>query len=569
MNGASLKKKFFLLFFSATLLFSEQLELFFQGNHHVTSSDLYEALDLQDPSFYEFYKEKPSIDSKTLLLVEQTLQDYYKTRGFFDAKITSTKDDAQITLNIQENTPIIIKHLCNHAELEQSGLIPFEVGAIFDANKFTQSKKELRHLYAKNGYCNAFIDAKAWIDKERKEAYLHYESRKNELCSFGAIKVIPSQSVEEEIVRSIVPLQSGMEFSSQRIAKSYEELYAYEGISKAIIDTEIVEENRVDATVSIIENENPLRLELGIGASSDEGAMASVGILHRNFFGNLKTLSLKSKVAQIKQNVVLTFDMPLTHHNTTGLEVGYENEHFLGFKEYKFFSHLFLKQRNEPHTLKESLVFDQIKTYESEDVTLFPPGQLFIISPKLEYAYDTRDKILEPSRGFFFKGEVMASQKSSLSDATYYKFKTTTGVIYPLQKTLLALKADYGTLKLTDGAIPTSYRFFAGGMHSNRGYGYRKIGPVNSFGDPLGFDSLLEATAELRWKMFGDFGGVVFSDNSYVGESSAPNYGNGYHSVGFGVRYKTPIGALAIDVGCDVENPSEQYAFHFHIGELF
>jgi len=564
-----LKKKFFLFLFFATLLFGEKLQLLFEGNQHVTSSELYESLDLHKPSFYEFYKEKPSIDERTLDLIIQTLKEYYKTRGFFGAEIASKKEDSNIVLTIKENEPIIIKHISNHAELDFSGVIPFKVGDFFDSNKFTQSKKDIRHLYANNSYCNASIDAKAWIDKEHNEAYLHYESSKNKECYFGNIEIVPSKNIDEEIVRSLLLMRQGTEFSSESVTKSYEELYAYEGVSKAIIDTEVVNENQVNATVSIIQNENPLRFEFGVGASSDEGAMTSIGLLHRNFLGNLKTLSLRSKVAQIKQNVILAFDMPLTNRNFTGFETGYENEQFLGFKEYKFFSTLYLKQRRGKHTVKENLVFDQINTYASDDEALFPPNQLFIISPKLEYAYDSRDKILDPSSGYFVKGEITASQKSTISDATYYKLKASSGTIYSLDNSTLALKAEYGTLKLTEGALPTSYRFFAGGMHSNRGYGYREIGPVNAAGDPLGFDSIMEATAELRFNVYGDFGGVVFSDNSYVGESSAPNYANGYHSIGFGIRYKTPIGPIAVDVGCDIEDPLKQYALHFHIGELF
>lgn len=557
-----------LLFFS-TLLFGEKLQLIFSGNHHISSSSLYESLDLREPSFYEFYKEKPSIDERTLELIIQTLKEYYKTRGFFGAEIASKKEDSNIVLTIKENEPVIIKHISNHAELDFNGVIPFKVGDFFDSNKFTQSKKEIRHFYANNSYCNASVDAKAWIDKERNEAYLHYESSKNKECYFGDIEVVPSKNIDKEIVHSLLLIRKGEEFSSESITKSYEELYAYEGVSKAIIDTEVVKENQVNATVSIIQNENPLRFEFGIGASSDEGAAASVGLLHRNFLGNLKTLSLKGKVAQIKQNAILAFDMPLANHNFTGFETGYENERFLGFKEYKFFSTLYLKQKRGEHVLKESIIFDQINTYQSDDEALFPLNKLFIVSPKLEYAYDTRDKILDPSSGYFIKGEITASQKSTISDATYHKFKVGGGKIYSLEGTILALRAEYGTLSLTDGALPTSYRFFAGGMHSNRGYGYREIGPTNSLGDPLGFDSIMEATAELRFKIYGDFGGVIFNDNSYVGESSAPNYANGYHSAGFGIRYKTPIGPIAVDIGCDVEDPLEHYAFHFHIGELF
>jgi len=565
-----LKKKFFLLLFFSTLLFGEKLQLLFDGNRHISSSELYLSLDLHQREFYEFYKENPQLELKTIDLVVQTLKDYYKTKGFFHAEVSYFVDRNNITITIEEKSPIIIKDISNNSDLGLNENIPFVVGDIFDSSKFTQSKKNIKHLYAKGGYCNASVDAKAWIDIEQNHAYLQYQSQKNKKCYFGKIDVSPSENIEEEIIRSVLYMQEGSEFSSHSITRSYEELYSYEGISKAIINTEVTKDELVDADVVVVENENPIRFEFGVGASSDEGAMVSMGIMHRNFLGNLKTLSLRGRAAEIKQNVILSFDMPLTKRNFTGFETGFENENFLGFKEYKFFSNLYLKHKREKHVFKESIIFDNINTYESDDEILFPLNQLFVTSAKLEYNYDTRDKILDPSRGHFIKSEIMGSAKGSISDATYYKYRVGGGVINSLNSTTLALKADYGTLKLIEGAIPTSYRFFAGGMHSNRGYGYRKLGPTNDAGDPIGFDSIFEATAEARFKIYGNFKGVVFNDNSFVAQSSgAPDFSSGYHSLGFGIRYMTPIGPIAVDVGFDVDNPKEQYAIHFHVGELF
>lgn len=564
-----MRKKFFLYLFVSTLLFSDKLELHFNGNTHINSSQLYSLLDLYEPSFYEFYKPPPSIDSKTIDFVIQTLKDYYKTRGFFDAIIDFKIDKESIFLVIQENKPIVIKDISNISDLELGSAISFKVGDIFDSERFVQSKKDIKLFYANANFCNPYLEAKAWIDTENNAAYITYESSKNKKCYFKNISIKPSRDIDENRVRSVLYIQEGMEFSLGAISQSYEELYSYEGISKAIIDTEISKDEFVDVSVSIVQNEKPLRFESGVGVSSDEGAMLSLGVLDRNFLGNLKTLSLKTRVTQVKQNIKLNFDMPMANRNFTGFEVGFENEKFLGFEESKVYLNGYLKQRRDKHTFKESLIFDNINTHKSEDIELFPINQLFVLSPKIEYAYDTRDKILDPSSGYFIKSELMGSLKGSVSDATYYKFKATGGTINSLEEATLALKANYGVIKLFDGELPTSYRFFAGGMHSNRGYGYRKLGPQNSMGDPIGFDSIFEATAEVRFKIYGDFKGVVFNDNSFLSQDSTPDFSSGYHSVGFGFRYLTPIGPIAIDVGFDTKNPTKEYAIHFHIGELF
>jgi translocation and assembly module TamA len=564
-----LRKKFLIYLLFSTLLYADKLELLFEGNNKISSSELYSSLELYEPSFYEFYIDKPSIETKSIDLIIQSITDYYKTKGFFHTSVSYVKDKSAITLKVDEKSPIIVKDISNISDIKSDETIPFKIGNIFDADKFTQSKKDIKLLYANANFCNASIDAKAWIDIELNEAHLKYESKQNKKCYFGRVKINAPKNIDEDIIRSILYIDENETFSVNKITKSYEELYAHEGVSKAVIETNVVHENIVDVNVEVMQNEKPLRFEFGVGASSDEGAMVSMGITDRNFLGNLRVLSLKTRVAEIKQTVKLNFDMPLVGRNFTGFETGYENEKFLGFKEYKFYSSAYLKQKRAEHTFMESILFDSIKTYDSEDELLFPPLRLFIVSPKLEYGFDTRDRILEPTKGYFINGEASGSLIGELSDATYHKLKATAGYIHSLQNSIAALKASYGTLMLLDGDIPASYRFFAGGMHSNRGYGYRELGPTNVKGDPIGFDSILEFTAELRFKIHGDFRGVVFNDNSYLGESSSPNYDSGYHSVGFGFRYMTPIGPIAIDFGFDVEDPTKQYAVHFHIGELF
>ncbi len=180
-----MKKKFLIFLLFSTLLYGEKLELFFDGNVKISSSELYGSLDLYEPSFYEFYIENPSIEPKTIDLITQTIKDYYKTKGFFHADVIYLKNDKFITIKIEEKSPIIVKNISNISDLDLSKNIPFKVGDIFDATKFTQSKKEIRLLYANKSFCNASIDAKAWIDIELNEAYLKYESAQNKLRAIG------------------------------------------------------------------------------------------------------------------------------------------------------------------------------------------------------------------------------------------------------------------------------------------------------------------------------------------------------------------------------------------------
>jgi outer membrane protein assembly factor BamA len=121
--------------------------------------------------------------------------------------------------------------------------------------------------------------------------------------------------------------------------------------------------------------------------------------------------------------------------------------------------------------------------------------------------------------------------------------------------------------------------FFSGGPGSNRGYAPRQIGPhgtvpfynhgqtINNVNGvdcaagsgtydsavcdlPLGGFTLWEASLELRFPLAGELAGAVFGDASDVSARRLSFRFNRPHlSVGFGLRYDTPVGPVRFDVG--------------------
>jgi outer membrane protein assembly factor BamA len=122
--------------------------------------------------------------------------------------------------------------------------------------------------------------------------------------------------------------------------------------------------------------------------------------------------------------------------------------------------------------------------------------------------------------------------------------------------------------------------FYSGGGNSNRGYPLRGVGPYGPVGflfptgvdctampvppaciRPLGGFTLWEASLELRFPIAGAFNAVAFADTSDVTRSVGNIRLNVPHlSVGPGLRYMTPVGALRLDIGYRV--PGAQYLGH-------
>lgn len=558
-----------LVFIALTLiLFAKPLPLLFSGNEKISSRDLYDTLGLRLPYAIEVWEDQPDLKPEMISQSITALTSYYRSKGYFATKITSEESNSAITFTIQEDEPIVVSSIQINSPIDVEHDIKLKVKALFDQDNFADSKTQIKKRYHDAGYCNGTFNSKAWVDIETHEAYVLFEATPNERCSFGPIIVESTPNIDGNVTASLLNFQEGDPYSLEAIQKSYESLYAQEGIARVTINDSDRNGSIVPISVGIDETEKPIRFSTGLGASSDEGFGGQIGIKHRNFFGDLKTLSLDGRFTQIKEEASATLAIPLHDHLFGYGEVGYSDEKFDGYRTESVYEKLTLKHQDTPTSMLIAILFDQAKTYESTNIKAFPESNVFIPSPMVELNIDTRDKLLEPTKGNWLNAKAQGSVYSSISDATYFKTLLSGAHIESFGDSIVAGRLKWGTLRLYEGEAPSSYRFYAGGMNSNRAYTYRDLGPKDINGDPLGFRSILEGTLEYRFPIYDSIRGVLFTDLTYGSDNYIPDYNIPYWAVGPGLRYVTPVGPIAIDIGID-PNDTTQYALHFRIGELF
>jgi len=125
--------------------------------------------------------------------------------------------------------------------------------------------------------------------------------------------------------------------------------------------------------------------------------------------------------------------------------------------------------------------------------------------------------------------------------------------------------------------LPASERFFAGGDTTVRGFARDTLGDVGTLdrrGFPTGGNALIVLNGELRVPVWRDFGGVLFVDAGNVfSRASQLDLGKLRPSAGFGVRYKSPIGPIRVDLGFKLnrlDNLRESKTeIHISLGQAF
>jgi outer membrane protein insertion porin family len=128
--------------------------------------------------------------------------------------------------------------------------------------------------------------------------------------------------------------------------------------------------------------------------------------------------------------------------------------------------------------------------------------------------------------------------------------------------------------------LPASERFFAGGDTTVRGFSLDQLGTpatLDENGFPLGGNAVVILNAELRLPVWRDLGAVTFVDAGNV-FARVPDlaFGDLRATAGFGLRYRSPIGPLRVDLGFKLDpralpggQQEKRTALHISLGQAF
>ncbi len=188
-----------------------------------------------------------------------------------------------------------------------------------------------------------------------------------------------------------------------------------------------------------------------------------------------------------------------------------------------------------------------------------------LVYPALHYERKRLDEPLYPRSGYSIAAHLRAGSTAIGSDVDFVQAWGELRTVFGLgdrQRLLLV-----GQLGRTFGdrleALPPSLRFYTGGDRSVRGYGYQELGPRNTRGDVIGGRNLAVASIEFE-RMFNErWGGAVFVDagNAFSGTDFDPAVG-----VGVGLRWRSPIGPVRVDVAHGLDSPDRMIRLHLTAG---
>jgi len=388
--------------------------------------------------------------------------------------------------------------------------------------------------------------------------------------------------------KMIAPFESGEMYSAKKINR-----LAARVIGTGVFDsaTATLADDGIENADGTITKNVILNVEQGaintvsgeIGFSTSDGSGVDVTYERRNFVGFAQTLTLDARLKTNEIGVGAAYNIPYAWREDRELDLAMDvarldTDAFVG--ERVLANTLVTQKFSRKFKLGLGLGVEASR-FDQEGVET----TAYLVEGLGRAVLDTRDNLLNPVKGFNVEAAVVPTYNFGDEDGTFTTLTLDASSYKRVsEKFVLAGRVGTGTIVSEDfETVPQNRRFYAGGGGSVRGYEFQSISPrvvttsVDENGetvtetDLIGGRTLLEGSAEVRYKGDGPIGYVGFVDAGTVSRAQASGLDDIRVGAGVGVRYYTSFAPLRADIAIPLNPQSGDADFQVYIsiGQAF
>lgn len=521
---------------------------------------------------------------------------------------------------------------------ETMEMVELAPGDTFRSSRIREDIERLENYYKDLGYAYATVNLLTDVDPDADTIGLQYDLDRGDLVYIGRITVVGNNATRDRVIRRELAIGEGDLYSRTGVRRSeswVQQLGFFETVTIREVSSSIAP-NMIDLEVEVVER-HTRSLQVGAGFSSAESFLATAQVQENNLFGRGQNLALNMMLSSVRTMFTLSFYEPHLFDSNVGFGIDLFNRQvqYRDFDETRRGANInfgFRPFRQHPYWRGLILRLG----YEIEDVradlrTGFSAnddegGLTSAITYGAEL--DRRNDRFLTTRGYYLAIDNTVADAIFGSQNEFYRVQGfARGYIDPQFLDCaprgevgdrggrarqaacrwfrsVVLRGNFemgyvGSLNPRRG-VPRFERFYPGGPDSVRGFELFSLGPYQqqaSTGDPnatlrnryLGGNKNIELQIELEFPILEVVGirGVVFAD-----AGNAVGINDGYPlrpdfaasrdddnvlrtALGFGFRWRSPLGALRFEWGYPIQRRVEagrresRSVFQFSIGPSF
>lgn len=513
------------------------------------------------------------LHSKTPSEIREALQPF----GYYKPEIQSDlrrEDDVWVAHYVVDHGPVLelnsvdIRILgAGEQDVEFHRLLrklPIAPGEALEHAHYEEAKNSLMQLATERGYLDAqFETNEIRVDLEAYTAAIVIHFNTGERYRFGTVTFnVPE--FDTEFLQRYATFAEGDGYTFTALLDLQNALTDSDYFSQVEVKThrELAENHIIPVEVNAIARERT-RYTLGLGYGTDTGARATAGLERRRVTRDGHRWRADAKVSEISDSLTTRYFIPMKNPRTDQftLTAGLENQRLTDNASKKYLlSGSFSRLDNG---WQKSLF---INVERDEDFVVGgQSGSSTLVMPGINWTRVRADDRIYTTFGHRFMVEVRGGSETLGSTTSFIQARANVKFVRRFKDYGRVLaRGDIGYSKVLNfEELPPSVRFFAGGDFSVRGYEYNSLGPREN-GKSVGGTQLLVSSVEYEQILTENWSLAAFYDaGNAMNNFSEPLA----HGTGVGVRYRSPIGLIRLDLAQPLDKPLGNARYiHISIG---
>nr|MDQ2900729.1 BamA/TamA family outer membrane protein [Acidobacteriota bacterium] len=591
------------------------VDLEIQGNKYFKTGAIRERMYLEPKSF-QFRNGRYS--EAFVLRDREAITNLYRSNGFRDATVIAMPvdnykgkvGDIAVTIKIVEGPQWFV------SRLEITGGEQLKLGGIrstlsssedqpYSEFNVAADRDTILAYYFQNGFRNATFEWSSKPGTKPNLVDLHYAISEGQQQFVREVIPMGLETTQPKLVYRSFSLNPGDPLSPIRMADTQRRLYdlgIFAKVDMAVQDADgdtkrkfvlyDIEEARrysitggVGAEIAQIGGEQAQNSLDNPGGAPGFSPRVSLDVSRINFLGLGRTLSFRSRFSNFQKRGLINYLAPRVLNNpnfdlsfTTLFDDSHDVRTFASKREE---GSVQLSQKlSKPTTAFYRFTYRNVSASQLKlDPLLIPllaqSVRVGLLSGNL--IQDRRDDPTDAHKGIYNTLDLSLASKVFGSQTSFFRVLARDATYHRIGKKLvlareitLGLAPAFGKSRTGDPTdpIPLPERFFGGGGSSSRAFPDNQAGPRDAkTGFPLGGSAEFFNNTELRFPLIGEnIGGVLFHDmgNVYssigklsfrVRQKDNEDFNYMVHAVGFGIRYRTPIGPVRVDLAYSINPP--------------
>jgi translocation and assembly module TamA len=452
-------------------------------------------------------------------------------------------------------------------DLRRTWALP--VGAPFVNSRWADAKiRTLAQLRAAGFAAATWSGTAAAVDAEGETARLFLVADSGPLFRFGSLGVEGLAAHDEETVRNLAAMAPGTPITEQLLVDFQERLQRaglFDGVTVTLVADPAT---AAEATVSVRVREAPLQVyTLGVGYDINTKARVTLEHVYRRVFGMAASANNKVEFGQVRQawdGEISTHPGPRLYRNLVGGAI----ERLESNDDVVLSQRLRVGRAKDIQSVNRLMFVEVERSTRTTDIN---EVETEAISGNYHVIWRRLDSLLLPTEGYSLSLQGGVGHARGTDNPNGWFQRAYGRLVYyrPLGDTWFShARVEAGQAFAPSGVVlPDSQLFRAGGDESVRGYSYRTLGPVIdgavASGKVLATTSV-ELARPLSEKLSAVWG-AVFVDAGNAAESFSDF--KAVFGYGVGVRWRSPVGPLRVDVAYADELSSVR--LHFSVGITF